>query len=279
MIRHFRYQYFSHVSHSKNRHPCKNVYLSMWYFIKNLTLDLYTFYFLSDLPDFHLFCVWITVSVIFTAEDPCQLFYRLFFCQRINVCTRYCILCLFFNQEMLICHRCNLCKMCNTDHLVFFFRSVPSFSDTFCAVRPLIPTSISSKISVSIHLYLPLHFLTASMILESSPPEATSVNGFTCCPWLSEISRNSIINAILGIFFLFRKCISKLHLFKIQVFKTFLDLLFQHVCLLLSKSRKFLRPFKDNPVPTAHRMLSIPAYTHHSFPEFQFFLPASYNTP
>ena len=63
-------------------------------------------------------------------------------------------------------------------------------------------------------------------------------------PFATGIIRRRIINAILGIFFLFRKMYLKLHLFKIQVFQAFLDLLFQHVCLLLSKSRKFLRPFK-----------------------------------
>ena len=51
------------------------------------------------------------------------------------------------------------------------------FSETICAVRPLIPLSISSKISVSTFSWSAITDLTASMILESSPPDAVSCTG------------------------------------------------------------------------------------------------------
>ena len=159
------------------------------------------------------------------------------------MCTRHCILCLFFNQEMLICHRCNLCKMCNTDHLMFFSNQCHLFRHFLC--RTSADTNINFIKDQCLNLIFICHY---SFDRQHDSGKLTTGSNF--CQWfhlLSLVERNTefcIINTIFGIFFLFRKMYLKLHLFKIQVFQAFLDLLFQHVCLLLSKSRKFLCPFK-----------------------------------
>ena len=63
-------------------------------------------------------------------------------------------------------------------------------------------------------------------------------------PFATGIIRRRIINAILGIFFLFRKMYLKLYLFKIQIFKTFLNLFFKHFSLLLPQCRKLSCQFQ-----------------------------------
>ena len=65
------------------------------------------------------------------------------------------------------------------------------FSDTICAVRPLIPASISSKISVPMESFWASTAFIASMILESSPPEATFESGFNGSPGLVEIKNSA----------------------------------------------------------------------------------------
>ena len=57
-----------------------------------------------------------------------------------------------------------------------------NFTPTFSAVLPDIPESISSNISVSMPSFFAKTLLIASMILESSPPEAILSSGFTGSP-------------------------------------------------------------------------------------------------
>ena len=69
-----------------------------------------------------------------------------------------------------------------------------SFSDTICAVRPLIPVSISSNISVGISSVSARTALIASMILDSSPPEATAPRGRGGSPGFVEIKNSASSN-------------------------------------------------------------------------------------
>ena len=68
---------------------------------------------------------------------------------------------------------------------------IASFSDTFWAVLPLIPVSISSKIKVSILSLSARIALIASIIRLSSPPEATFPKGFLGSPGLVEIKNSA----------------------------------------------------------------------------------------
>ena len=70
-----------------------------------------------------------------------------------------------------------------------FCDSVHNFSATRCAVLPLIPASISSKMSVPISSWLAVTVRIASIIRDSSPPEATFDNGFKASPGLAAITK------------------------------------------------------------------------------------------
>ena len=71
--------------------------------------------------------------------------------------------------------------------------SCPIFSETFHAVLPLIPVSISSKIKVAVSSLSANTVLKASMIRDNSPPLATCQIGRMASPGFTEI-RNSILS-------------------------------------------------------------------------------------
>ena len=62
-----------------------------------------------------------------------------------------------------------------------------NFSPTSWAVRPLIPASISSNISVCVSSFPAITVFIASIILDSSPPEATFESGFNGSPTFVDI--------------------------------------------------------------------------------------------
>ena len=66
-----------------------------------------------------------------------------------------------------------------------------NLSATICAVFPLIPVSISSKIIVSISSSPASIDLIASIILDNSPPEATFAKDFTSSPGFVEIKNST----------------------------------------------------------------------------------------
>ena len=67
-----------------------------------------------------------------------------------------------------------------------------NLSATICAVFPLIPVSISSKIIVSISSSPASIDLIASIILDNSPPGATFAKDFTSSPGFVEIKNSNI---------------------------------------------------------------------------------------
>ena len=84
-------------------------------------------------------------------------------------------------------------------HITWCERAISAiFSETFCAVLPLIPVSISSKISVSVSSLLARTDLIPSMILESSPPEAILASGRKSSPGFTLII-NSASSAPSGV--------------------------------------------------------------------------------
>ena len=66
-----------------------------------------------------------------------------------------------------------------------------SFSATFPAVIPLMPESISSKISVGVSSLSASTVLIARRILESSPPETVVPSGFGGSPGFTEIKNSA----------------------------------------------------------------------------------------
>ena len=66
-----------------------------------------------------------------------------------------------------------------------------SFSATFCAASPLIPVSISSKITVLMVSPKTSTVLMASITLEISPPEAILESGWTSSPKFVRIKNST----------------------------------------------------------------------------------------
>lgn len=96
----------------------------------------------------------------------------------------------FFDFKMRICHRCDLRQMGDADDLMAL-PDLCHFSETFCAVLPLIPVSISSKIKVSVSSRSARIVLIASMIRDSSPPETTFASGRIASPGFVEIKNST----------------------------------------------------------------------------------------
>ena len=62
---------------------------------------------------------------------------------------------------------------------------------TFWAILPLTPVSISSKIKRGSLSFFAKTDLSANIILETSPPDATLANGFASSPKLVEIKNST----------------------------------------------------------------------------------------
>ena len=114
----------------------------------------------------------------------------------------------------------------------WFFAITAIFSETFCAVRPLIPVSISSKIKVSIWSRSARIAFRASMILESSPPDTIFPRGFRLSPGLVEISYSTSSNPFSEKLFFCRNVMANCTSRKFRSFKPWIT--FSSSCLLYS---------------------------------------------
>ena len=116
------------------------------------------------------------------------------------------------------------------------------FSATIVAVLPLIPVSISSKIKVSISSSEARIDFMASIIRESSPPDATLFNGLTGSPGFVEIIKLTLSNPLSVIVLLLSILISKLTAMK---FKSIKDLV---TCSCKTKAAFFLSSDMSNEI-------------------------------
>lgn len=85
-----------------------------------------------------------------------------------------------------ICARCVMAITCLLPAISAIF------SDTFCAVLPLIPVSISSNIRVGMSSVSAITDFNASMIRDSSPPEAISERGLSGSPGFVEMRNDTL---------------------------------------------------------------------------------------
>lgn len=94
--------------------------------------------------------------------------------------------CRCFQFQMTVCHSCNLRQMRDAEYLMMLSDHC-HLSETFCAVLPLIPVSISSKINVSISSLSARIAFNASMIRDNSPPDTICPSGFRVSPGFVEM--------------------------------------------------------------------------------------------
>ena len=144
---------------------------------------------------------------------------------------------------MPVCHSCDLRQMRNTDHLVFFSDQCHFFRNLLSS------TSTDPDIDLIKDQRLDLIFV-CHYRFDRQHNSGKFPAGCHFCQRLHRLSlikrdpEFHIIDAIFGIFFLFRKMYLKLYLFKIQIFKTFLNLFFKHFSLLLPQCRKLSCQFQ-----------------------------------
>ncbi len=174
---------------------------------------------------FHFFCILInSLGDLCSAKQSGKFPHRILTLQRMDLCYGFRSPADVFNLKMNIRHCCDLRQMCNAEYLMMLPMTA-IFSDTFCAVLPLIPVSISSKISVSIWSRSARIALSASMILEKLTARYNSSQWFH---GFSGVCGNFIFNFIKStrsIFFPASEINSKLYIKEIQVFQSLNDLL------------------------------------------------------